>query len=128
MSLGQAIAHLESMLILQSGTEGMPLPAAAGSYVRALRDQIDTIKSSPAEARRILAAIPARACSTVPAFLTDNARYFIAQLLVRPHAARFDKECDRLFTHLNDCYSCFEAYCQIMRDYFHKTSELSKSE
>ena len=65
--------------------------------------------------------IPDQICSINDSFLNNNFDFFNNYIYGPPEY----KNCLKLFTHLNSCYSCFSIFSQTMRDFFHKKNEIA---
>ena len=62
--------------------------------------------------------IPNQNCSINDSFLNNNFEFFQSYI----YGATEDKNCQKIFTHLNSCYSCFSVFSQTMRDFFHQVN------
>jgi hypothetical protein len=119
ISLGQALAYVKAM-----GAEVTPkgkklLSDSAQNYINSLchfRNDLNNDQSL----QRIFAGIPEYTCQSSKSFLTNNFKFFIALLLL--HSENYS--CEKLIKHLNSCYSCFDVFCQVLRDYFHTTNDI----
>ena len=86
------------------------------AYSDGAGDELTMIGDADEESDNI--AVPSVRCSTEEVFLVNRVE-FIAAHILHGHAADPNKEeTQGLIRHLNDCSRCFEAYCEIMRDYY----------
>lgn len=124
MRLGFALAHLAVEIKTNKVPDRPELNEDQKNSLQTLRDRWQEILSN-ASVDRIFKAIPAYACQTEKTYLLNNEEFFIAHFLITTEDGKADKYCERLFRHLNDCYTCFELFCEVMRDYYNKLRQLS---
>ncbi|MBN1782204.1 hypothetical protein JW948_13815 [bacterium] len=62
-------------------------------------------------------SIPDGFCSGHHPFLLNNHAFFVQYLQCRQNGDPA-VDCERLIRHLNDCYRCFELFCQTLHAYF----------
>ncbi len=124
MRLGFALAHLTVEITTARVSNWPELNEHQKNSLQTLRDRREEIISN-ASVNRIFKAIPAYACQTEAAYLLNNEEFFIAHFLITNQNSKADKYCERLYRHLNDCYTCFELFCEVMRDYYNKLRQLS---
>ena len=124
MRLGFALAHLAVEITTERVSNWPELNEHQKNSLQTLRDRRQEILSN-ASVDRIFKAIPAYACQTEKTYLLNNEEFFIAHFLITTEDGKADKYCERLSRHLNDCYTCFELFCDVMRDYYSKFRQLS---
>ncbi len=69
-------------------------------------------------------SFPMHSCSGEAPLLLNNADFFIAHICICPKLHLGQDCCARVFQHLNECYPCFEEFCNVMREYCRKSQEL----
>lgn len=70
-----------------------------------------------------LVEIPAHPCVSNSIFLSEHIDFFIIYLLMNYRNAPESCLCDQLIVHLNNCYRCFDFYCQTVRAYYHELND-----
>jgi len=93
--------------------------------LQSLRQQFEKI-SSQNLAPKIFEEIPEHECQTKQAFLKNNEDFFLCLILIDPEDDDFDKCCTRLSGHLNNCFRCFEIFCQVMVDFYYESQRIQK--
>ena len=119
ISLGQALAYVKAMNGETPPGGGKLLSDSAQSYINNLCRFRNDLNDDQL-INGIFAAIPEYTCQSSKSFLTNNFKFFIALLIIRSE----NYSCERLIKHLNSCYSCFDIFCQVLRDYFHTTNDI----
>lgn len=114
-NLGMALA------LLKTGRDSIPpfRGQSGESYVKDLRIRSIALKSARGEAR-LFNNIPEGACYTDKPYLADNTDFFLALFLNESDSAA----CSKLITHLNNCYSCFEIFTGVVRDYYRQYQQI----
>ncbi|MFQ5753726.1 MAG: hypothetical protein ACE5HI_17185 [bacterium] len=125
MTLGCALAYIAEEIKTNKILEWPELSESANNYLQDLREYRQKIISLNC-AESIFAALPEPCCQTEKPHLAENAELFIVHFLMYPEDDHKSKHCKRLANHLNDCFRCFEEFCQVLRDYYYKNQELSE--
>lgn len=121
-SLGEALALLAAEQ--QAASIDRPATPEAAS-LESMRARLQEIAAGGL-AGVILTSLPLHRCHTDNPFLRHNQDYFLSSfLLKKPGAQNIPIDCNRLFTHLNNCYPCFEVFCEVTQAYFHKSQQLA---
>jgi hypothetical protein len=123
ISIGHALAYLSHEICVGTKRDWPELNDKAHDYIQALRDRWEEIRTDQGS-QAILASLPKTSCQTEETYLDNNEDFFVARLLVCGEDEPGSDFCVRLFGHLNDCYRCFEGFCQVLRDYYQKDQEL----
>jgi len=82
-----------------------------------IRSRYIELSSEPALALKIIQTVPPRRCFSENVFLDENTDFFIAYYLLSETGKINIATEGRLVKHLNDCYWCFIAFNQFIRDY-----------
>ena len=69
---------------------------------------------------------PKSCCVQERPFLESNFAFFICHILCDELEKSNDKH-ERLARHLNDCFWCFNVYCQVFKHYFHCNNNIRSS-
>ncbi|MFQ5651678.1 MAG: hypothetical protein ACE5IY_17210 [bacterium] len=124
LTLGGALAILKYTI-----SEG-PLPVGNseenGQLLR-LRQRYQAFVADVSSAVPVVEAIPKTACQGDPCLLAGNEDFYIVHLLGCLPDPASGNYCFRLARHLNSCYSCFQEYSHVLRDYCLQLQNLSKS-
>jgi len=128
LTLGQALAILavEKQTIAGTGENKQTFVPTEDDYLRSLRLRLQTLESSDSVSA-IWQALPERCCDAVTPFLADNEDFFLMGIFLNAGGNADEGSDTRFCKHLNDCYWCFEAFGQVMRDYHNKSQELLQS-
>jgi hypothetical protein len=118
MTIGKALAHLKSDG--QKKVEGLSQPDR--EYLESLRQRIDTYRHNM-NVHHILDAVPQYTCDLQQAYISDHED----TLLVLFFAIQQQDTCPRITNHLNSCYSCFERFSQVLRDYYYQKEEMNSN-
>ena len=119
LTLGKALAYLNAGRIAEK-----QLSALSKEYLQRLSERWKSIVSSE-DVDSILKSVPENCCHSEKPHLADNEDFFLARILVSPVAGDSSKNCLRLMSHLNECFRCFEEFCWVFGEYYHKSQELS---
>lgn len=124
LTLGQALATLAATerSINFSANGALPAPVE-DAHLNTLRIRLRTMRGANATAGA-WQALPERCCEATSPFLVDNYDFFLRGIFFPARIETDDGYDTRLFKHLNDCYWCFDEFCQVMRDYYNKSQEL----
>lgn len=125
LTLGQALAYVDIPLKAERKYDRSKLTETDKSYLQTLRQHREEIISKNC-VENIFAALPDNCCQTERPHLADNLDLFIARFLITPVDEHSSRNCQRLTKHLNDCFMCFKEFSEVLRDYFHKSQELSQ--
>jgi hypothetical protein len=68
--------------------------------------------------------IPNGSCYIDKPFLENNIEFFLRYLKIANISNSGYIDCNRFIKHLNDCYRCFDIYCDIMREYLLEKEQL----
>ncbi|MCG8607814.1 hypothetical protein MJD09_22870 [bacterium] len=123
MSIGHALAYLAHEIHAGRKRDWPELNEKAQEYVQSLRDRWEWIRSDQGS-QAILTGLPKTGCQTDQTYLNNNDDFFVARLLVCRDDEHGSDFCVRLFGHLNDCYRCFEEFCQVLRDFYQMNQKL----
>jgi hypothetical protein len=119
ISLGQALAYLQAMNSNESHKASKSLSDSAKKYI----NDLNRFRSDPHNEeliKDIFSKIPEHTCRSDKSYLSNNFQFFIALLVIQSE----HYSCERLIKHLNSCYSCFDVFCQVFRDYFHTSNNI----
>lgn len=116
LKLGWILALLE----VEDDKNHQPLPETESNQKELMRKRMLAMQSGD-EARNISDSIPHTTCPMEHPFFSGNEDFFL-NLFLNHHK---DPVCTKLTAHLNKCYSCFEIFTQVLRDYYHKREELT---
>ncbi|MFZ5516558.1 MAG: hypothetical protein ACOY90_07950 [Candidatus Zhuqueibacterota bacterium] len=72
----------------------------------------------------IFAEIPDTMCNGETNFLGGHIDFYLEFLAFGSPKKNAQGNCERIFSHLNTCYRCFEDFSQVMRNYYYKQKEL----
>lgn len=115
------IGHI--LALLQNENKNtLKLTDKSVSEIQDLRDQINQ-KTQQGKLYLSWQKIPKHTCSESDIFLDENIDFFLSYLVY----SNEEKNCMKLFSHLNKCYCCFNIFSQTMRDYFQKNQEIVES-
>lgn len=117
ISLGNALALLRQHNDINALAE---VRQVAHNELKFVRDLHTRLNSAHVSANGFL--IPTQPCLLENPFLADNHDFFLNLFIVNPP----DFPCQQLMRHLNDCYSCFEFFTQVMRDFCHELNQKAK--
>lgn len=126
LTLGMALAHIDAEIKSETICNRSGLSETDANYLQSLRQRRESILSLDCT-EKIFNALPKYCCQTELPHLAENIDLFIARFLIYPEEVHKSKLCKKLSKHLNDCFRCFEEFCQVLRDYYHTTQELSKN-
>lgn len=108
-SLGWALAHLQA-----EGKGPAPSAADADNVLLAKMKERYRQLSSNGQLKAVLESLPEQSCLSEKPFLESNEDFFIVLFSDIKH----EEACIKLYTHMNDCFSCFEIFSQVLRDYY----------
>lgn len=123
-TLGQMLAYLVAERKIDKPAKGRDLSQKEKNYLQTLRQRSEEIMYLNGGAG-IFMNMPAHSCQNQQSYLADNHDFFLALLFCRRRESGFTEECRRLSIHLNNCFVCFETFCQVMRDYYYQSQALS---
>lgn len=124
-TLGQNLAYLIAEKTAREMALWSHLSPSEKKQLESLQNRLKEIKSDD-DVANFFADIPEFECQAEKSYLMNNKDFFLALFLIGPQDNDFGKDCMRLSKHLNDCYKCFEIFCHVTRDFYHKFQELSK--
>lgn len=115
-TVGKALALLAGHL---KGKElqSQSFSSAYTDFFQILQGRMKALLKEPETVRQILSDFPDECCESENSALADNIDFFVAHLVVGPHSGINSKHCVRLSSHLNNCFRCFETYCDVTRDF-----------
>ena len=119
LSFGQALAYLKAIDSDQEQTSIKSLPESARNYIHELTGCKSKLNNEGI-IKKLLTAIPEYTCQSTDPYLQNNREFFIALLVMK--SGHFC--CDQLTRHLNNCFNCFDVFCQVLRDYFHTSNNI----
>jgi hypothetical protein len=61
--------------------------------------------------------IPKESCFIEGPFIENNIDFYLLYLGIAKSQKNKYIDCNKLIKHLNDCYRCFDAYCNTIREY-----------
>ena len=114
LRLGQAMAILEAELQNKKAQESYSIDEG---YLKDLRHRTEALASDSNAIQNLIQSIPLHTCFSEQPFLAENVDFFLVYFFVLPTKQDITFICERLWKHLNDCYRCFQAYAEVMRDY-----------
>lgn len=124
-SLGEALAMLAAEQQAASIDRPAPPSAQEAAYLTFMRARLQEITAHDL-AGAILTSLPSHRCHTDSPFLLHNQDYFLSRFLVKKRGAqKVPADCKRLFTHLNNCYPCFEVFCEVTQAYYSTSRQLT---
>ena len=121
LTFGEALAYLNAIDGNGKSLYLSSLPASAQDYINNLsrfRDDMNNEKTII----EIFRTIPEYACQSSKPYLSDNFKFFIALLIIKSE----NYSCGQLTKHLNNCYSCFDVFCHVLRDFFRASNDIIK--
>jgi hypothetical protein len=77
---------------------------------------------------KVFDEIPRLTCNPSMPFLEDNDEFFLINVFLFEKVKNWQKYAPRIIRHLNSCFWCFEAYTQVMRDYYITSQKLLNME
>jgi|GEM_PF-2203424 len=119
LTLGQALAYLEIELMGRKAQPAEPFAPSENIFLQNLRSRLQNMQHSHAELL-LSTDVPKHECHSATPYLADNSDFFLAHILIR----KGNSGPEPPFKHLNDCFNCFEIYCQVMQDYYHTCQEI----
>jgi hypothetical protein len=117
MTIGKALAHLKN----DGANKAEQLSQPDREYLENLRLRIATYRNNM-NIHHILNTIPQYTCDLNQAYISDHED----TLLVLFFTIQQQDTCPRITNHLNNCYSCFERFSQVLRDYYYQNERLNK--
>jgi hypothetical protein len=96
-------------------------PADVNEY-QYIKDIYQRLRQSKSD-RTGVYDIPDTACKD-RVFLEGNDLFFVWHILIEKNHDRVD--CDPLFRHLNDCFSCFQIYSQFLKGYYQGRQDINE--
>ncbi len=127
LKIGHALAYLSTEVETNQTASQVGLSATASAYLQSLREIRQEIQSGNHRIPDIIDSLPQASCRTDETYLRNNHDFLIALLLICRDDGHDSEHCNRIYRHLNDCFRCFEEFCQLLRDYQHKSQELLKN-
>jgi hypothetical protein len=119
LSFGQALAYLKVIDCNEELTSEGLLPESARDYIKELCRCKNELNDDGL-IKKLFTKIPECTCQSEHPYLHDNKEFFIALLIIKSgHYC-----CEQLTRHLNNCFNCFDVFCQVLRDYFHTSNDL----
>lgn len=103
---------------------GLKLGAALAVLEIELQGRRDEGTSDSSTSHIECCSFPMHSCSGESPLLLNNEDFFIAHICICPKLHLGQGCCTRVFQHLNECYPCFEEFCNVMREYCRKSQEL----
>jgi len=121
--LGQLLAYLD-----HERATGVPyLPSILADHeadgLAELRNRMIDLQQHNKSAD-IFAGIPDSMCHGETNFLSGHIDFYLEFLAFGSQKKNSQGHCERVFSHLNSCYRCFEDFSQVMRNYYYKQKEL----
>ena len=123
LTLGQALAVWEAERRRGNPDVEPQLSLQEREQLQSLRQRMSRL-AEIGPWQEIFKTVPERCCRMEEIFLAGNEAFFVACLLVVTSEKENNHDCMRFFKHLNDCYTCFDEFCHVIRDYYHKSQEL----
>lgn len=122
--LGRALAYLSAERNGISRIDASQLSSNESEIFGLLRDRMKLMHTGA----DFTGMLPPGPCETDKPYLKNNEDIFLAMLILASHDSELKGECNKIWTHLNDCYRCFDYFCKVMRGYSLKTLELLNKE
>lgn len=126
-NINRSIGRSLALLVADGNHEN--LSSSTSSFSKA-DDQASPNKSpadfdSAKKKKSVFKDIPEYPCQTVKPFLENHSEFFLQLILSSQRGHDIDLDCNRLTKHLNDCYKCFQIFCNTMREYYNSLQQLS---
>ena len=121
-NIGQILAYLEA----ETTVNELQLSVTEKNFFQSMHQRLHEMNIDNSSCNNWM-KIPEHECQTEKSFLEDNNEFFLSLFLNAQKQVNFDQNCLQLSKHLNNCYSCFEVFCQVMRDYYYKSQELAQN-
>jgi hypothetical protein len=123
--LGKCLAQVQKGEVPGAATRIRGKITPAESTIATVKERLDLLKTSDPD---ILSGIevPNRSCIVDRTFLEGNIDFFLYYLGIATVARDGCIDCGRLVKHLNDCYRCFDVYCNTLQEYFFEKERLSR--
>lgn len=111
LTLGEALQRLSGE---DSGAPAAPeaLSPEADAYLTQLREMLGGLRTEH-RSREVLAGIPRHYCRLDEPYLRNHEAFFLSLYFLE----KAPEDCERLATHLNNCFPCAEIFAEVLRDF-----------